>query len=104
MRPDIVPGSRFPDYELSDHGGQRRQLSQLQQQDPMIVVLARGAFCPRDRRQHEGLLQLHREMEVGYCRLVTISTDNITETNEFRMGVGGHWPFLSDPARKIQKA
>ena len=86
MRPDIVPGSRFPDYELSDHSGQRSKLSQLQQQDPMIVVLARGAFCPKDRRQHEGLLQLHREMEVGYCRLVTISTDNISETNEFRMG------------------
>jgi peroxiredoxin len=69
----------------------------------MIVVLSRGAFCPRDRRQYEGLLQLHREMEVGYCRLVTISTDNITETNEFRMGVGAHWPFLSDPRRIIQK-
>ena len=103
MRRDIVPGSRFPDYELSDHSGQRRKLSQLQQQDPMVVVLARGAFCPRDRCQHEGLLQLHREMEVGYCRLVTISSDNITETNEFRMGVGAHWPFLSDPRRVVQK-
>ena len=103
MRRDIVPGSLFPDYELSDHGGQRRKLSQLQQQDPLIVVLARGAFCPRDRRQHEVLLQLHREMEVGYCRLVTISSDNITETNEFRMGVGAHWPFLSDPRRVVQK-
>lgn len=101
MRPDIVPGSRFPDYELSDHSGQRRKLSQLQQQDPMIVVLARGAFCPKG--QHEGLLQLYRQMEVGYCRLVTISTDNITDTNEFRMGVGAHWPFLSDPRRVVQK-
>jgi hypothetical protein len=36
-------------------------------------------------------------MEVGYCRLVTISTDNIMETNEYRRGVGAHWPFLSDP-------
>ena len=48
----------------------------------MIVVLSRGAFCPKDRRQAEGLIQLHREVEAGYCRLVTISTDNITETNE----------------------
>ena len=84
MRPDIVPGSKFPDYELSDHTGKHRKLSELQEHDPMIVVLGRGAFCPKDRRQHEGLLQLHREMEVGYCRLVTITTDNITETNEFR--------------------
>ena len=63
----------------------------------MVLVLSRGAFCPKDRRQAEGLLQLHREMEVGYCRLVTISTDNITQTNENRSGIGAHWPFLSDP-------
>ncbi len=41
----------------------------------MVFVLGRGGYCPKDRRQHEGLLQLHRELEVGYCRLVTISTD-----------------------------
>jgi len=52
---------------------------------------------------YEGLLQLHREMEVGYCRLVTISTDNLLETNEFRSGVGANWPFLSDPGRTLQK-
>jgi AhpC/TSA family len=69
----------------------------------MILVLSRGGYCPRERRQYEGLVQLHRELEVGYCRLVTISTDNITETNEFRSGVGAHWPFLSDPGRRIQK-
>ena len=69
----------------------------------MVVVLGRGGFCPKDRRQAEGLLELHREMEVGYCRLVTITTDNITQTNEYRSGVGAHWPFLSDPRRIIQK-
>jgi len=51
----------------------------------------------------EGLIQLHRELEVGYCRLVTIGTDNIIETNECRSGVGAHWPFLSDVRRIVQK-
>ena len=69
----------------------------------MVLVLSRGGFCPKDRRQAEGLVELHRELEVGYCRLVTISTDNITETNEYRSGVGAHWPFLSDARRVIQK-
>jgi peroxiredoxin len=103
MRADIIPGSRFPDYELSDHTGKHRKLSELQARDPMIVLLSRGAFCPKERRQHEGLLQLYREMEIGYCRLVTISTDNILELNEFRAGVGAHWHFLSDPRRIVQK-
>jgi len=103
MRSNIVPGATLPDYELSDHGGKRRKLSDLQQLDPMILVLSRGGYCPKDRRQHEGLVLLHREMEVGYCRLVTISTDNLIELNEFRNGVDAHWPFLSDPRRIVQK-
>jgi len=103
MRADIVPGAVFPDYALSDHHGTRRSLSELQEADPLVLVLARGAYCPKDRRQHEGLLQLHREMQVGYCRLVTISTDNLIDTNEFRAGVGAHWTFLSDPGRRVQK-
>lgn len=103
MRSDIVPGAVFPDFELPDQNGKHRTLSALQGDDPMIVVLSRGGFCPKDRCQHEGLLVLHREMKVGYCKLVTISTDDLLETNEFRDGVGAHWPFLSDPGRKVQK-
>jgi peroxiredoxin len=103
MRSDIAPGALFQNYELSDHTAKRRKLSDLQGIDPLILVLSRGAFCPKDRRQAEGLLELHREMEVGYCRLVTISTDNLTETNEYRTGIGAHWPFLSDAGRVVQK-
>jgi peroxiredoxin len=103
MRADIVPGAIFPDYELSDHTANRHKLSGLQGQHPMVLVLSRGGFCPKDRRQSELLVQLHREMEVGYSRLVTISTDNIAETNEYRTGVGAHWTFLSDAGRRVQK-
>jgi len=47
-------------------------------------------------------VQLYREMEVGYCRMVTISTDNLLQTKEYRSGVGAHWPFLSDPEGKVR--
>jgi peroxiredoxin len=103
MRSDIVPGTVLPDYELPDHTTKRRKLSELQGQDPMVLVLSRGGYCPRDRRMSEGLVRLYRELEVGYCRLVTISTDHISGTNEYRSGVGAHWPFLSDVQRIIQK-
>jgi peroxiredoxin len=103
MRQDIKPGAIFPDCELTDHTAKRRSLSELQGPHPMVLVLSRGSYCPKEHRQAELLVQFHREMEVGYCRLVTISTDNITLTNEYRSGVGAHWPFLSDPGRIIQK-
>src|SRR5580698_8924624 len=101
MRADIVGGAVFSDYELADHTGKHRKLSELQGQNPMVLVLSRGAFCPKDRRQAEGLVALHREMYVAYTRLVTISTDTLTETNENRGGIGAHWPFLSDTRRIV---
>jgi peroxiredoxin len=103
MRAEIVPGATFPDYELSDHAGKRRKLSELQGPDPLILVLGRGGYCPKDRRQSELLVDLYREIEVGYCRLVTITTDNISDTTEYRAGVGAHWTFLSDVGRTVQK-
>ena len=60
-------------------------------------------IAPGTAARQNFLVQLHREIEVGYCRLVTISTDNITLTNEYRSGVGAHWPFLSDAGRTVQK-
>jgi hypothetical protein len=65
MRADILPGSVFPDYELTDHTATRRRLSDLQGQNPMVLVLSRGGFCPKDRRQSELLVQLHREMDIA---------------------------------------
>jgi hypothetical protein len=32
-----------------------------------------------------------------------LAPTNITETNEYRSGVGAHWPFLSDVRRIVQK-
>lgn len=103
MRPDIVPGATFPDYELSDQDGNRQRLSELQGGRPMILVLSRGHYCPKDQRQHRNLVEFYPELKVGYARLVTISTDNQLETNEFRSGLGAEWPFLSDPRRTVQQ-
>src|SRR5712675_2893061 len=97
MRADIVAGAVFPDYELTDHTGKRRKLSDLQGPDPMILVLSRGGYCPKDLRQAQGLVQLHREMEVGYARLVTISTVNMITTNEYRAGVDAHSSYFCGP-------
>ncbi len=93
----------FPDYELTDHDRNRRKLSELQGIDPMILVLARGHFCPKDHQQHLELAANYPKIAVAYTRIVTISTDNILETNEFRSSVGAQWTFLSDAGRKVQK-
>jgi peroxiredoxin len=103
MRPDIKPGATFPDYELPDHQGRVRRLSEIQGGDPMILILARGSFCPKDREQHRKLVEFWPEIRVAYTRIATISTDDLDESNAFRERVGAEWPFLSDAGRTIQK-
>ena len=103
MRPDIVPGATFPDYELTDHTKTRRRLSELQGNDPLVLILSRGHFCPKDHQQHLELAAFYPQIAVGYTQVVTISTDNLLELNEFRMSVGAQWTFLSDAGRKVQK-
>jgi peroxiredoxin len=94
MRSDIVPGAKFPDYELTDHTRTRRKLSELQGNNPLILILSRGHYCPKDHQQHLEMATFYPKIAVAYTKLVTISTDNILETNEFRDAVGAQWTFL----------
>jgi peroxiredoxin len=71
--------------------------------DPMILILSRGSFCPKDHQQHLELAANYSKIAVAYTRVVTISTDNILEANEFRDEVGAQWTFLSDAGRHVQK-
>jgi peroxiredoxin len=103
MRADIAPGGTFPDYELSDHTKTPRSVSELQGDDPLILVLARGHYCPKDHQHHLELAAAYPKIAVAYTQIVTISTDNILETREFRASVGAQWTFLSDAGRKLQK-
>ena len=59
MRPDIAPGGTFPDYRLPDHTSTPRTLSELQGDDPLILTLARGHYCPKEHQQHLELALWH---------------------------------------------
>ena len=103
MRSDIVPGGIFPDYELPDHTGTLRKLSELQGDDPLILTLARGHYCPKEHQQHLELAAFYPKIAVAYTQIATISTDDHHTLQEFRASVGAQWPFLSDPERTVQK-
>ena len=103
MRPDIVPGKKLPDFQLPDHTSAPRKLSELQGEDPMILTLARGHYCPKEHQQHRQLVAFYPSIAVGYTQLVTISTDEHHTLQEFRASLGAQWTFLSDPGRIIQK-
>jgi peroxiredoxin len=103
MRADIVPGATFPDYQLPDQSKSPRKLSELQGDNPMILTLARGHYCPKEHQQHLDLAAFYPKIAVAYTQVVTISTDDHYTLLEFRASVGAEWTFLSDPKRTIQK-
>jgi peroxiredoxin len=103
MRPDIVPGATFPDYELPDHANAVRKLSEIQGDDPLVLTLARGHYCPKEHQQHQQLAAFYSQINVAYTAIATISTDDHHTIQEFRNSVGAQWPFLSDPERIVQQ-
>jgi peroxiredoxin len=103
MRSDIVPGGAFPDYELPDQTSTPRRLSELQGDDPMILMLARGHYCPKEHQQHLQLAAFYPQVAVAYTQMATISTDDHHTSQEFRASVGAQWPFLEDPERMVQR-
>jgi peroxiredoxin len=103
MRSDIAPGGTFPDYQLPDHTKVPGRLSELQGDDPLILTLARGHFCPKEHQQHLELAAAYSKVAVAYTQMATIATDGDQELKEFRASVGAQWTFLSDPGRIVQK-
>ena len=103
MRIGLVPGTAVPDYQLPDHEGIQRRLSELQGDDPLILTLARGHHCPKEHQQHLDLAAFYPKIGVAYTQIATISTDDHHTLQGFRASVGAEWTFLSDPQRTVQK-
>ena len=59
MRPDFIPGAPFPDFQLPDDDGTPRRLSELQGDDPMVLLLGRGEHCPRERQHQREMLTFY---------------------------------------------
>lgn len=102
MHPDLQVGNKFPNFELPDHNGERRKLSQLVRGFPTVLVFSRGYFCPKDRRQLENYVDhLQPELRVNYCNLVTVSVDDVPLTSEVRDQLAADWTFLSDADKSL---
>jgi peroxiredoxin len=103
VRADMAPGKVFPDYELPDQDSQQRTLSEIQGEDPMILTLARGNYCPKEHQQHLQLAAFYPQIAVAYTQIATIVSATHHATQELRASTGAQWPFLSDPDRVVQK-
>jgi peroxiredoxin len=92
---------RLPDLELLDHSSNVRRLSELVGGDPTILQAFRGPWCPKEQRFFRRLVALQDELEVSYCRLLSLSVDPPEVAYAYRAGLGARWPFLCDPDRRV---
>ena len=102
MRADLKAGNQFPNFELPDHTGTLRKLSQLLHGFPGVLIFSRGYFCPRDRRQHTNYVaQLQPELRVNYCKMITVSVDDRLTSNEVRNALAGFFTNWRWSTRRI---
>lgn len=93
------PGEPMVDLALPDHNGNRRQLSELADGDPLVLHFYRGFWCPKEQAFFRRLVALQAEAEVAYTRFVSVSVDPPQVSAAFRAGLGARWTFLSDNDR-----
>jgi peroxiredoxin len=98
----LIPGTTFPDFELTDHAGNRRLLSDLVAGDPTVLHFYRGWWCPKEQAYFRRLVAFQDEVEVAYARIISVSVDPQPVAAAFRAGLGARWTFLCDPDRGVQ--
>lgn len=104
MRKDLVQGSTFPDFELPDQDGTARRLSELQGDDPMILMLGHGEHCPRERQHQREMVKFHQRCAVAFTQLVTVLPNNLHDVYKLRISTGAYWTYLADADLELQRA
>ncbi|MGZ4234081.1 MAG: peroxiredoxin family protein [Solirubrobacteraceae bacterium] len=99
---ELAVGGQVPDFDLLDHAGNQRRLSQLVGGDPTVLHFYRGWWCPKEQAFFRRLLALQDDAEVAYSRILSVSVDSPEVNAAFRAGLGARWTFLSDPDRQVQ--
>jgi len=99
---ELAVGGQVPNFELLDHAGNRRRLSQLVGGDPTVLHFYRGWWCPKEQAFFRRLLALQDDAEVAYSRILSVSVDSPEVNAAFRAGLGARWTFLSDADRQVQ--
>lgn len=98
-------GTKLSDYQLPDQDAVPRRLSELAAGDPLVLHFYRGWFCPKERAYLRQVLVPFQDLvEVGYARVVSVSTEPPHVQAGFRAGLDARWSFLSDAERTVQAA
>jgi peroxiredoxin len=103
MTGKLQAGATLPDFELPDDTGAIHRLSELQGDNPMILMLARGEHCPRERQHQREIVTFYNWCPVAFTAVVSIFPNNIHDTNKMRIATGAFWTYLADVDLEVQR-
>jgi peroxiredoxin len=103
MSNGLEPGAILPDFALPDQDGVLRTLSELQGEDPLVLLLGRGEHCPRERQHQREMVRFHGWSAVAFTRLVTVLPNDLHDVGRLRISTGAWWPYLSDADLEVQR-
>ena len=101
MREDLVPGNPFPDLRLPEVSGRETALSEIAEDQALVLAFVRGWWCPKEQVRLRNLVGLQDEIQREFGRIAAITVDEPYVNGAFRAGLGGAFPFLSDVGRKV---
>ena len=96
MADKLQPGMTLPDFELPDENGAMHRLSELQGDNPMILMLGRGEHCPRERQHQKEMIKLYEWCAVGFTSLVTVLPNDQHESYKLKISTPAAWTYLCD--------
>jgi peroxiredoxin len=99
----MKPGGKLPDFELPDENGVMHRLSDLQGDDPMVLMLGRGEHCPRERQHQRSMVEFHGWSHVAFTNVVTILPNSRHDAYRMKIAAGASWTFLADEHLEVQK-
>jgi len=102
MNDKLQVGAKFPDIVLPDDQGTRHRLSTLQGDNAMVLMLARGEHCPRERQHQRELAKLYDFCPVGFTEMVSIFPNDQHDTNKMKIATGAFWTYLADEEYELQ--
>jgi len=104
MSTGLVPGAVLPDFQLPDTTGALHRLSELQGDNPMILLIGRGEHCPRERQHQREMLKMWEWCAVAFTQMVTVLPNDLDDADRLRISTGAYWPYLCDTDLELQTA
>ena len=98
----LAVGNTLPDFELPDQTGMPMRLSEIQGDDPLVLMLGRGEHCPRERQHQREMIKFHEWSAVAFTQMATILPNSLHDVNRLRISTGAFWPYLADEDLEVQ--